>query len=313
VKIDNVCIFGGSGFVGRHLANRLTDLEIQLRVPTRNYERAKDVLVIPTVDLVEVTDYDDDQLDRLLIGMDAVINLVGVLHGDFHKAHVEMPQKITAACVRNGIARILHMSALNAGPNQPSAYLRSKAEGEQVVMTSRLIASSFRPSVIFGPGDSSINLFARLGRLPVLPLALPNAKFQPIFVENVVQAFTLSLDDPKTFGQSYDLCGPRCYSLRELVEYSAHITGHDPAIIPLGDRLSHLEAAVAEILPGKLMSVDNYFSMKIDNVCDCARPSSLTEVWGIQPTALEEVAPLYLAHQNPRERLDHLRHWSAGR
>jgi uncharacterized protein YbjT (DUF2867 family) len=313
VKIDNVCIFGGSGFVGRHLANRLTDLEIQLRVPTRNYERAKDVLVIPTVDLVEVTDYDDDQLDRLLMGMDAVINLVGVLHGDFHKAHVEMPQKIVAACVRNGITRILHMSALNAGPNQPSAYLRSKAEGEQVVMTSGLIASSFRPSVIFGPGDSSINLFARLGRLPVLPLASPNAKFQPIFVENVVQAFTLSLDDPKTFGQSYDLCGPRCYSLRELVEYSAHITGHDPAIIPLGDRLSHLEAAVTEILPGKLMSVDNYFSMKIDNVCDCARPSSLTEVWGIQPTALEEVAPFYLAHQNPHERLDHLRHWSAGR
>jgi uncharacterized protein YbjT (DUF2867 family) len=313
VKIDNVCIFGGSGFVGRHLANRLTDLEIQLRVPTRNYERAKDVLVIPTVDLVEVTDYDDDQLDRLLMGMDAVINLVGVLHGDFHKAHVEMPQKIVAACVRNGITRILHMSALNAGPNQPSAYLRSKAEGEQVVMTSGLIASSFRPSVIFGPGDSSINLFARLGRLPVLPLASPNAKFQPIFVENVVQAFTLSLDDPKTFGRSYDLCGPRCYSLRELVEYSAHITGHDPAIIPLGDRLSHLEAAVTEILPGKLMSVDNYFSMKIDNVCDCARPSSLTEVWGIQPTALEEVAPFYLAHQNPHERLDHLRHWSAGR
>jgi nucleoside-diphosphate-sugar epimerase len=142
---------------------------------------------------------------------------------------------------------------------------------------------------------------------------LPNAKFQPIFVENVVQAFTLSLDDPKTFGQSYDLCGPRCYSLRELVEYSAHITGHDPAIIPLGDRLSHLEAAVAEILPGKLMSVDNYYSMKIDNVCDCNKPSNLTEVWGIQPTPLEEVAPLYLAHQNPRERLDHLRHWSAGR
>lgn len=311
--INNVCIFGGSGFIGRHLANLLTDQEIQLRVPTRNYERAKEVLVIPTVDLVEVTDYDDDQLDQLLMGMDAVINLIGVLHGDFHRAHVEMPQKIVAACLRNGIGRILHMSALHAGLDQHSAYLRSKAEGERIVMTSGLAATSFRPSVTFGPGDSSINLFARLGRLPVLPLALPEAKFQPIFVENVVQAFTLSLDDPKTFGQSYDLCGPRCYSLRELVEYSAHVTGHDPAIIGLSDGLSHLEAAVMEILPGKLMSVDNYYSMKIDNVCDCTKPSDLTEVWGIQPTALEEVAPLYLAHQNPRERLDHLRHWSAGR
>lgn len=311
--INSVCIFGGSGFIGRHLANLLTNQEIQLRVPTRNYERAKEVLVVPTVDLVEVTHYDDDQLDQLLMGMDAVINLIGVLHGDFHQAHVEMPQKIVAACLRNGIGRILHMSALHAGLDQPSAYLRSKAEGERIVMTSGLAATSFRPSVTFGPGDSSINLFARLGRLPVLPLALPEAKFQPIFVENVVQAFTLSLDDPKTFGQSYDLCGPKCYSLRELVEYSAHVTGHDPAIIGLSDGLSHLEAAVMEILPGKLMSVDNYYSMKIDNVCDCTKPSNLTEVWGIEPTALEEVAPLYLAHQNPRERLDHLRHWSAGR
>ena len=311
--INNVCMFGGSGFVGRHLANLLTGQEIQLRVPTRNYERAKDVLVIPTVDLVEVRDYDDEQLDLLLMGMDAVINLVGVLHGDFHWAHVEMPQKIVAACQRNGIRRILHMSALNAGPHLPSAYLRSKAEGERIVMTSGLTATSFRPSLIFGSGDSSINLFARLGRLPVLPLASPDAKFQPIFVENVVQAFTLSLDDPKTFGQSYDLCGPKCYSLRELVEYSAHVTGHDPAIIGLSDRLSYLEAAVMEILPGKLMSMDNYYSMKIDNVCDCAKPSSFTEVWGIDPIALEEVAPIYLAHQSPRERLDHLRHWSAGR
>jgi NADH dehydrogenase len=313
MTINSICIFGGSGFVGRHLTNLLTNEEIQLRVPTRNYERSKDLLVIPTVDLVEVTEYDDDQLDRLLMGMEAVINLTGVLHGDFHDAHVEMPQKIVAACKRNGIDRILHMSALTAGPNQPSAYLRSKAEGERIVMTSGLSATSFRPSIIFGPGDSSINLFARLGRLPVLPLALPDAKFQPIFVENVVQALTLSLDDPKTFGQSYDLCGPKCYRLRELVEYSAHVTGHDPAIIGLGNVLSRLEATVMEILPGKLMSADNYYSMKVDNVCDCAKPSNFKEVWGIQPTELEEVAPLYLARQTPRERLDYLRHWSAGR
>ena len=106
-----------------------------------------------------------------------------------------------------------------------------------------------------------------------------------------------SLDDPNTFGRSYDLCGPKCYSLRQLVEYAAHVTGHDPAIIGLSDGLSHLEAAVMEILPGKLMSVDNYYSMKMDNVCDCANPSTLGEVWGIRPTALEEAAPLYLAHQ----------------
>ena len=312
MTIDNVCIFGGSGFVGRHLANLLTAQEIYLRIPTRSYERAKDLLVLPTADVVEANIHDDAELDGLLAGMDAAINLVGVLHGDFNTAHVELPRRIVAACKRNGIPRILHMSALNAGPAQPSEYLRSKGEGERIVMTSGLSATCFRPSVIFGPGDSSINLFAKLGRLPVLPLASPDAKFQPIFVENVVQAFVLSLDEPDTFGRSYDLCGPKCYSLRQLVEYAAHTTGHDPAIIGLGDTLSHFEAAVMEILPGKLMSLDNYYSMKVDSVCNCDKPDTLTEVWGIHPVALEEAAPLYLAHQSPRERYDHLRHW-AGR
>lgn len=306
----NVCIFGGSGFVGKHLANLLTDREIYLRIPTRNYERAKDLLVIPTAELIEADIHDDRELDRLLRDIDAVINLVGVLQGNFHDAHVELPQKLIAACKRNGVTRILHMSALKAGADQPSEYLRSKREGERLVQTSGLDATVFRPSVIFGPGDASINLFARLARLPVLPLASPHAKFQPIFVEDVVRAFALSLDEPRTFAQSYDLCGPKCYSLRELVEYAAHVTGHDPAIISLGETLSHLEAAVMEILPGKLMNVDNYYSMKVDSVCDCDNPEALREVWGIHPTSLEEAAPVYLNHQLPQERYNYLRHWS---
>lgn len=313
MKIDNVCVFGGSGFVGGHLLNLLTNQEIFLRVPTRNYERSKGLLVIPTVDLVEANIYDDAELDRLLMGMDAVINLVGILQGDFAAAHVELPRKIVAACKRNGITRMLHMSALNAGPGQPSAYLRSKGEGESIVMTSGLITTIFRPSVIFGPGDASLSLFAKLGRLPVLPLASPDAKFQPVFVEDVVRAFAASLDATGTFGQHYDLCGPKCYSLRQLVEYAAHVTGHDPSIIGLSDGLSHLEAFMMEFLPGNLMSRDNYQSMKVDSVCGCeGQANNLPEVWGIRPTALEEIAPLYLAHQMPRERYEHLRN-RAGR
>src|SRR6185437_16444308 len=219
MKINNVCIIGGSGFVGKHIANLLTTQEISLRIPTRHRERAKELLVLPTVDVVEANVHDDAALDRLLTGMDAVINLVGILHGDFRSAHVELPRKIVAACNRNGIARLLHMSALNAGVDRPSAYLRSEGEGERIVMASGLMTTIFRPSVIFGPGDSSLNLFAKLARwLLVLPLASPDAKFQPVFVENVAHAFAASLTSPNTFGQSYDLCGPKCYSLRQLVE-----------------------------------------------------------------------------------------------
>ena len=164
MQVENVCIFGGSGFVGGHLANFLTALDIRLRIPTRRRERAKALLVLPTVDVIQADIYDDALLDRLVSGMDAVINLVGTLHGDFNSAHVELPRKIVAACQRNGIARLLHMSALNAGTDQPSAYLRTKGEGERIVMSSGLNATVFRPSVIFGPGDSFAEPVRQAGR-----------------------------------------------------------------------------------------------------------------------------------------------------
>ncbi|HEX8874859.1 MAG TPA: complex I NDUFA9 subunit family protein, partial [Nitrosospira sp.] len=242
MEIGNVCIFGGTGFVGGHLANFLTARDINLRIPTRRRERARALLVLPTVDVVQANVYDDAVLDRLVSGMDAVINLVGILGGDFNAAHVELPRRIVAACQRNGVARLLHMSALKAGPGQPSAYLRTKGEGERIVMSSRLDSTVFRPSVIFGPGDASLSLFAKLGVLPVLPLASPDAKFQPVFVEDVVRAFADSLEASHTIGHNYDLCGPRCYSLRQLVEYAAHTAGHKPTVIGLNDGLSYLQA-----------------------------------------------------------------------
>jgi NADH dehydrogenase len=313
MKVGKVCIFGGSGFVGRHLANLLTSREIRLRIPTRRRERAKALLVLPTADVVQADIYDDSQIDRLVNGMDAVINLVGVLGGDFRTAHVELPRKIAVACERNGVSRLLHMSALHAGLDRPSLYLRSKGEGEKAVAASGLVATVFRPSVIFGHGDASISLFARLaGILPVIPLGSPNARFQPVFVEDVARAFADSLDAPHTFGQSYALCGPRSYTLKQLVEYAAHITGHDPVIIGLNDSLSYLQALVLEWLPGRLMTRDNYYSMKVDNTCSPRDDNNLKAVWDILPTALEEAAPLYLAQRTPRNRYQRLRN-RAGR
>src|SRR3954447_13701375 len=277
MAVENVCIFGGTGFVGRHLANLLTAQEIGLRIPTGRADRSKELLILPTVEIVQADVYEDSVLDELLTDMDAVINLVGVLHGDFEAAHVELARKITAACHRNGIRRLLHMSSLNAGTEQPSRYLRSKGEGESVVKSSGLDTTVFRPAVIFGPGDSSLTLFARLGRLPVLLLASPEAKFQPVFVEDVVLAFADSLDAADTIGQSYDLCGPKCYTLRQMVEYAAHVTGKNPAIVGLNGSFSYLEACVLEFLPGKLLTRDNYFSMKVDNICGCDGHSTLED------------------------------------
>jgi len=300
MKINNVCIMGGSGFVGGHIAHLLTALEISLVIPTRHRERTRELLALPTVNVVEANIHDDAELDRVLDGMDAVINLVGILHGDFTAAHVELPRKIVAACKRNGIARLLHMSALNASTDAPSTYLRSKGEGEKVVMESGLMTTIFRPSVIFGPGDSFLNLFAKLTRLlPILPLASPNAKFQPVFVENVAHAYAASLAAPATFGQSYDLCGPKIYTLRQLVKYVAHVTGHHSIIIGLNDSLSYLQALMMELLPGKIMTRDNYYSMKVDSVCSCGGDNNFSTVLGTRLVALEEVAPLYLARNKP--------------
>ena len=304
-------MLGGSGFVGKHIAHQLAAQGIFVRVLTRRRERAKELLVLPTVDVVQANVHDPAELERQFAGMDAVINLVGILHGDFLGAHVEFTRKAVNACAASAVPRLLHMSALGADPGGPSAYLRSKGVAEQLVQVAGpgLATTIFRPSVIFGPGDSFLNMFARLIRLaPVIPLACPNARFQPVFVEDVARAYVASLDEPGTFGQAYNLCGPTVYRLRELVELVAALLGKKPSVLGLSDGLSYLQAIVMEHLPGKLMTRDNYSSMKLDSVCRSGFPA----VFGFQPTSLEAVAPLYLTGATPRGRYPQFR-YKAGR
>lgn len=308
MKHANVLVIGGSGFIGRHLAAELARRQIRATVPTRRRERAKELILLPTVDVVQADVNSPGVLERLARGCDAVVNLVGILHGrrgrrdergpndygpDFARAHVELPQAIVAACRAAGIERLLHMSALGASPGAPSEYLRSKGIGEQVVLAAEdLAVSVFRPSVVFGPEDRFLNTFAALARfLPVLALACPQARFQPVYVGDVVRAMCAALDDPGARGKRYDLCGPRVYTLKELVEMVCAATGRRRLVIGLSDRLSRMQARLLEWSPGPLMTRDNYLSMQVPSVC----PVECTLPFGLVPQALEALAPTYLA------------------
>jgi len=307
MQITNICVIGGSGFVGRHLCQQLAAQGYRVRVPTRDRERAKELTLLPTVDVVVADVQNPVALAAVIKGCDAVVNLVGVLHDargkrGFDAAHVELARKVVAACRANDVRRLLQMSALAAAVDAPSAYLRSKGEAEMIVRGSGLDVTVFRPSVIFGPDDSFLNMFACLVRaLPVIALASPGARFQPVYVDDVAAAFVRALPDMKTFGQCYELCGPQRYTLRELVAYVGRTTGHPRPIIGLNRTLSYFQAYTMEWLPVKLMTRDNVRSMEIDSVCDCAFP------FGIKPQALEAVAPAWLAVRTPRGRYQRFR------
>jgi NADH dehydrogenase len=323
VKYEKFLVVGGSGFVGRHLVAALAARGAHVIVPTRRRERAKHLILLPTVDVIEADVNQGGALERLAAGRDAVVNLVGVLHSrrgrpdergpndygpDFARAHVELPLAIVAACRGAGVRRLLHMSSLAADPQAPSEYLRSKGIGEKAVLAADdLEVTVFRPSVIFGPEDSFLNLFAILARLlPVLVLGCPEARFQPVYVGDVVSAFLAALQSEDAAGNRYDLCGPRVYTLRELVEYVCRVTGRRRLVIGLGDRLSYLQARMMELAPVPLMTRDSYYSMQVPSVCDCSPP------FGIEPAALETMAPAWLASLGPRERYPALR-WRARR
>ncbi len=313
MTIKTLCVLGGGGFIGRHLVALLAARGCRVRVPVRRREDAKDLLVLPGVDIVESDVHDPANLHALFAGMDAVINLVGILHeaapgnadtaharrGSFRQAHMELPRKVIAACRESGVDRLLHMSALGADARSPSAYQRSKAEGEALVLAAGgdgLAVTVFRPSVVFGPGDSFLTMFAELLRLaPLVPLADAAARFQPVFVGDVARAFADALDKPETHGRAYNLCGPQVYTLAELVHLTAGALGMRRWILPLGPSASYAFARLMEFKPGtKIMTRDNHYAMLTDNVC----PEGFPALFG-PPTRLESVIG-YLREAHPR-------------
>ena len=318
--MKNVLVLGGTGFVGRHVCEKLQRQGWTTTVPTRRAVNAAAVQHLPRLTVLETDVHDEAALMRLLPGHDAVVNLVAILHGSetaFERTHVALPATLARACAATGVRRVVHLSALGVSLDGPSRYQRSKARGEEVLRAAGLDLTILRPSVIFGAGDRFLNLFAQLQAVfPVVPLAGAQARFQPVWVEDVASAVSASLADHdlpmSSIGQTFECAGPDVFTLAELVHIAGRLGSHERAVIPLPMALGRMQAMLMELAPGEpLMSRDNLDAMRVDNVASGQWPglSSL----GITPAAVASVAPTYLGHRGDRSTLLEARQRFTGR
>ena len=307
----NFLILGGTGFVGRSVAEKLVERTGgaggRIRIATRRADRAKPLQLLPTVEVAVGDVHDEATLARMLRHTDAVINLVAILHGsedEFERTHVRLPARLATACQAAGVRRVIHVSALGAASDGPSRYQRSKGRGEAALKTAALDLTILRPSVIFGERDRFLNLFAQLQSVfPVLPLAGAEARFQPVWVEDVASAVVAAIDDPSTIGTTIECCGPRIYTLAELARAAGRWSGSPRPVFALPAAVARLQAFFLELLPGTpLMSRDNLDSMRVANVASGKLPG--LERLGIEPVPLEAIAPRYLGHVSGEKRLE---------
>ena len=317
-RMKNVLVLGGAGFVGAHVCEKLVRQGYHVTLPTRRRINAQRLQHLPLVTVQELDVHDEAALTHAVQGHDAVVNLIAILHGNaaaFDKVHVVLPQKLARACQSQGVRQLVHISALGVSDTRPgsapSEYLRSKGRGEAVLITaaaeSDLELTILRPSVIFGAEDKFLNMFASLQKvLPVMPLAGANARFQPVWVEDVATAVVRSLERGVERSQAghavrlLEACGPDVFTLKELVQLSARLSGvnhgHGRPVFALPGWMGRLQARLMELAPGEpLMSRDNLDSMKVDNVATGLVPG--LSALGITPAALRPIAQHYLRGQ----------------
>lgn len=307
-------LLGGTGFLGRALCEHLVgwDVDKRITVATRRLVNARELQFLPTTVPIECDVHDDAQLERLVAGHDAVVNLIGILHGSaaaFDRAHVQLARRLAAACERTGVKRLLQVSALGVDGDTPSHYLRSKAEAERALRAAALDLTVLRPSVMFGAHDRLLNLFATLQfALPIVPLAGADARLQPVWVEDVAEALLRCLQRADTIGQTYECAGPQVFTLSELVRLAGRYSGRERAQLRLGDALGGLQAWFMELLPGTpLISRDNLRSLSVPNVAGGQFPG--LAALDITPSAVQAVAPGYLSPGHGIARLNRWRAW----
>lgn len=318
--MKRIVILGGGGFIGSAVAEKLAARGDTLIIPTRVLARANHLTVLPTADIRVANIRDGATLRQLVAGADAVINLVGILHGEpgsgFDGAHVDLPRDVARACADLRIPVLVHMSALNADVNGPSEYLRSRGRGEAAVREALAGAITrlaiLRPSVVFGRRDNFLNMLAGLVRkFPVIPLGSSGAQFQPVHVEDVADAIVQCLDHPALGSAPLPLVGPKVYTMRELVDFVIRTLGVTRIVVPLPHALAMVQAMAFEFPPGKWLGAalgvaltrDNVRSMSLPNVSNSPLPSGFR--W--RPAALEPIASDYLRLHSHRTRLQDFR------
>ena len=308
--MKKVLIFGGTGFVGSQVCEKLNQLPCRVTVATRRADNARHLQMLPLADIVEINLHDSTALAALIAGHDAVVNLIAILHGSeeaFQKVHVTWPLELIRACKAAGVRRIVHISALGAAADSASKYQRSKARGEAALLGSGLDVTVLRPSVIFGADDKFLNTFARLQQMfPVIPLAGAQARFQPVWVEDVASAVLRCLQDAGTIGEIYEACGPQVFTLKELVQLAGRYAGIDQGrgrpVVGLPNAVARLQAFFMELAPGDpVLSRDNLDAMKTDNVASGKLPG--LQALGITPASLEAIGPTYLGARGLRSNL----------
>jgi uncharacterized protein YbjT (DUF2867 family) len=309
MRLLSLVVLGGTGFLGTRLVARLIKDGHQVTVLSRNRELHKHLLVLPGLTLENCDVYQEAQLSERLRGKDVVINLVGIRNergfggAGFKRAHTELTEHVLKAARSAGVTRLLQMSALKAAPDAPSYYLRSKGEAEKLIrdQNTALDWTIFKPSVMFGPGDSFLNRFAALlAAIPfIFPLARPNARLQPVFVDDVVNAMLRCLHGGASSRQTYELGGPPVYTLREIVALVAKLTHRRRWIIGLPNFLGSMQAMFMNFVPGRPFSSDNYRTLKVDSVCSEDGFAKL----GIKPQSMAASVRLFLGAQEDNARL----------
>ncbi len=318
---QNIHLIGGSGFVGTLLCARLAALGHSVTVLSRYREASRHLLVNPQVKVVQPRNYSKEAFSDAISGADIVINLAAILNepgrnngSGFEKAHVTLIENLVSACKEVHVGKLIQISALKAdAEDAPSHYLRSKGKAENHIKRhsgQALKWTIFQPSIIFGPDDSFINRFAKLLALPApfMPLPRANARFAPVYVNDVVSAIIEAVDKPQTNGKTFQLCGPEVFSLREILRLICKVQGIKKPIVAMPDALAKFQAIFTGNIPGKPFSRDNFDSLTVHSICD----KNGFEKLGIEPEAPTAILPTFLSDMRIDRRYDQMRK-TAGR